>query len=100
MSLERHRALDARIRADNRITHALAYGSFVQGTADRHGDLECWAFLVPMAEPVDVRAWLEALTPVQHVVVNELGTPSASVPGRLRVELHMVSRSRLPEVGH
>ncbi|MFC4638956.1 hypothetical protein [Deinococcus hohokamensis] len=102
--LERHRALDARVRAalrsDTRVTHALAYGSFVQGTADRFSDLEYWAFLHPQAGTFDVRSWLEALTPVQHFVVNEFGTPNAVVPGLLRIELHAVSNTQLADLRH
>ena len=46
--LERHIALDSRLRAemrrDGRVTHALGYGSFPQGKADRFSDLEYWLF--------------------------------------------------------
>ena len=56
--LQGHAGLDARLRAamhaDERIMHALAYGSFTQGTADRFSDLEYWLFLAPRAE-LDVR---------------------------------------------
>lgn len=96
--LERHTTLDARLRgamcADDRITHALAYGSFTQGTADRFSDLEYWLYLRMGAE-FDVLPWLERLTPVLHFVVNEFGTPTAVLPGLLRVELHAVPNENL-----
>ena len=98
MSLDRHITLDARLRgamcADDRVTHALAYGSFTQGTADSFSDLEYWLYLRPGTE-FDVLAWLERLTPVLHFVVNEFGTPTAVLPGLLRVELHAVPNGNL-----
>lgn len=103
MSLEpeRHAALDARLRAamraDNRITHALAYGSFTQGTANEFSDLEYWLYSGPDAE-FDVREWLGKLTPILHSVVNEFGTFNAILPGLLRVELHAVPDTRLSEL--
>lgn len=103
MTLARHEALDGRLRAamlrDRRITHALAYGSYPQGTADGFSDLEYWLYLAPEAAPTfDVRAWLSVLTPLTHGVVNEFGTFNAILPGLLRVELHAVPNTRLPEV--
>ncbi|THF85337.1 hypothetical protein E7T09_17820 [Deinococcus sp. KSM4-11] len=93
--------LDARLRAalqgDERITHAAAYGSVPQGTADEYSDLEYWAFLAP-GTGLDARRWLEALVPVVHFVVNEFGTSTAILPGLRRVELHVVSQERLPEI--
>ncbi|CAM3627051.1 hypothetical protein [Deinococcus frigens] len=101
MTLDRHAALDAQLReamcADGRITHALAYGSFTQGTADRYSDLEYWLYLEPEAE-FDVRGWLETLTPVFHFVINEFGTPTTILPGLLRVELHAVPNTRLDDL--
>ena len=63
MSLSRHLALDARIREalsqSHGVTHALAYGSFTQGTADHHSDLEYWAFLDPAsAATFETEGWL------------------------------------------
>lgn len=96
--LNRQAKLDARLRdalrADERISHALAYGSFTQGTADGFSDLEYWLYLAPDAD-FDVCGWLETLTPVLHFVVNEFGTPTAILPGLLRVELHAVPNTRL-----
>ncbi|MDV6375516.1 hypothetical protein [Deinococcus arenicola] len=101
LELTRHAELDAQLRgamcADPRITHALAYGSFTQGTADRFSDLEYWLYLRPDAE-FDVRGWLEKLVPVLHFVVNEFGTPTAILPGLLRLELHAVPNTRLAEL--
>lgn len=101
MSLDRHTQLDARLRdamrADSRITHALAYGSFTQGTADRFSDLEYWLYLAPDTE-VDAREWLEKLTPVLHGVVNEFGAFNAVLPGLLRVELHAVPNTLLGDL--
>lgn len=83
------RAIRAAIRQDGRIGHALAYGSFTQGTADAFSDLEYFVFL-PTAElaTFDVRGWLEAVAPVRHFFVNDFGTPNAVMDGLLRVELH------------
>ncbi|CAM3325503.1 Lincosamide nucleotidyltransferase [Deinococcus saxicola] len=99
--LKRHAELDARLRDamcdDGRITHALAYGSFTQATADRFSDLEYWLYLSPDAE-FDVHKWLEKLTPVLHGVVNEFGALNAILPGLLRVELHAVPNTSLGEL--
>lgn len=91
------RAIRAALRADGRVSHALAYGSFTQGTADGWSDLEYYAFL-PEVGGFDVRAWLEALAPVRHFVVNEFGTPNAVLDGLLRVELHAEPVSKLESV--
>ncbi|WP_139322789.1 hypothetical protein [Deinococcus marmoris] len=99
--MKRHTELDARLRdamrADSRITHALAYGSFTQGTADRFSDLEYWLYLEPDVE-FDVHRWLEKLTPVLHSVVNEFGAFNAILPGLLRMELHAVPNTSLGEL--
>lgn len=102
--LERHTALDAGLRAamreDGRVTHALGYGSFTQGTADRFSDLEYWLFLRPEAvKDFDPRAWLHPFGPVIHSVINEFGTFNAVLPGLLRIELHAVSNEGLGVVG-
>ncbi|PNY81551.1 hypothetical protein [Deinococcus koreensis] len=98
--LSRHQALDERLRAamnrDRRITHALAYGSFTQGTADGFSDLEYWLYLSPgSVQSFDLRAWLDVMTPLTHCVVNEFGTFVGVLPGLLRVELHAVSNTEL-----
>lgn len=83
------RAIRAAIEADEHIGYALAYGSFTQGTADAFSDLEYYVFLSPADLPgFDVRAWLEAVAPVRHFVVNDFGTPNAVMDGLIRVELH------------
>jgi lincosamide nucleotidyltransferase len=101
VSLEPHTRLDACLRdamhADERITHALAYGSFTQGTADSFSDLEYWLFLAPAAE-LDVREWPGGLMPIQHFVVNEFGTFTAILPGLLRVELPAVPNTQLAKL--
>jgi len=96
---ELDRAIRASIRADGRITHALAYGSFTQGTADAWSDLEYYVFLPdPEVGHFDVRAWLDTLAPVRHFVQNDFGTPNAVLEGLLRVELHAEPESRLEGV--
>ncbi|MBZ9751903.1 hypothetical protein K7W42_13665 [Deinococcus sp. HMF7604] len=94
-------ALDAQLRAalqaEGGFSHVAAYGSVPQGQADAHSDLEYWAFLAPGAA-VEAQDWLSTQLDVQHFVVNEFGTPTALLPGLRRVELHVVSAARLPEV--
>ncbi|MFD1732382.1 hypothetical protein ACFSC4_16890 [Deinococcus malanensis] len=81
------------------MTYALAYGSFTQGTADRFSDLEYWLFVRPETlAAFDVSGWLEAITPVHHLLVNEFGTPTAILPGLLRVEVHVASHDELAGV--
>lgn len=93
------RTIRAAIRADGRIGHALAYGSFTQGTADAFSDLEYYVFLSPADLPgFDVRAWLEGVAPVRHFVVNDFGTPNAVMDGLIRVELHAEPDTALPGV--
>ncbi|MBB5232827.1 hypothetical protein [Deinococcus budaensis] len=93
------RAIRAAIKQDDRIGHALAYGSFTQGTADAFSDLEYFVFL-PSAElaTFDVRRWLEAVAPVRHFFVNDFGTPNAVMDGLLRVELHAEPETALAGV--
>lgn len=96
---ELDRDIRAAIQADPRLTHALAYGSFTQGTADAFSDLEYYVFLPdPEVDRFDVRAWLEALAPVRHFVQNDFGTPNAILDGLLRVELHAEPVSKLDAV--
>lgn len=93
------RAIRAAIQADERIGHALAYGSFTQGTADAFSDLEYYVFLSPADLPgFDVRSWLEAVAPVRHFVVNDFGTPNAVMNGLIRVELHAEPDTALAEI--
>ncbi|MFC3833810.1 MULTISPECIES: hypothetical protein [Deinococcus] len=94
-------ALDAHLRAellaDDRVTHAVAYGSVPQGTADAWSDVEYWAFLAPGTD-AEAATWLRDRLPVLHTLVNEFGTTVALLPGLRRVELHLVPQHRLPEV--
>jgi len=97
------RALDRGIRAailrDGRIGHALAYGSFTQGTADAFSDLDYFVFLPPAElAAFDVRGWLDAVAPVRHFVINDFGTPNAVMDGLLRVELHAEPDTALGQV--
>jgi lincosamide nucleotidyltransferase len=73
VNLHRHTSVDARLRtamrADPRITHALAYGSFTQGTADEDNDLEYWLYLASDAE-FDVMHPLCSPTPARHRVLH------------------------------
>lgn len=97
--LDLDRAIRAAIWADRRIGHALAYGSFTQGTADAYSDLEYYVFLSPADLPsFDVRAWLGAVAPVRHFVVNDFGTLNAVMDGLIRVELHAEPDTALPGV--
>lgn len=110
-AIERVQQLDAGLRAaaqaDARFSHALAYGSFPQGRADRYSDLEYWFFLEDGAGAGDEQArdWLaqtlptlSAAGPVLEVLDNEFGAAVAILPGLLRVELHVATRERLTEV--
>ncbi|MFI1995463.1 hypothetical protein [Actinoplanes sp. NPDC020271] len=72
-------------RADDRLSAALMYGSFVTGEADEHSDVEFWLFSDVEPEPVE---WLRRVGPVQHVVVNEFGAHVAFFPGLIRGEFH------------
>ncbi|WP_293911930.1 hypothetical protein [Deinococcus sp.] len=101
--------LDARIRgalnAGPRVAYALAYGSRTQTLrgpntddrrlADEFSDLEYYAYT---DETLDVRAFLEALTPLLLYVVNDFGTPNAVTPELCRIELHVAPPSSLDEV--
>lgn len=93
------RAIRAAILRDGRIGHALAYGSFTQGTADAFSDLEYYVFLAPADLPnFDVRAWLNAVAPVRHFVANDFGTPNAVMDDLIRVELHAEPETALSQV--
>lgn len=72
-------------RADERLSAALMYGSFVTGAADEHSDIEFWLF--PGVE-LDEREWLSRIGPINHVVVNEFGAHVVFFPGLTRGEFH------------
>jgi len=83
-------------RADHRLDAALMYGSFATGEADEHSDIEFWLFFA--TPPEDPRAWIEQVSPVTHVVLNEFGTQVAFFPGLLRGEFHFAGSADIPSV--
>lgn len=89
-------------RRDPRITHALAYGSFTQGAADRFSDLEYFLYL-PDPARLDVPAWVGGVlrdSPfrIRHFFVNDFGTPNFVLDGLLRPELHAETPDRLADL--
>jgi lincosamide nucleotidyltransferase len=72
-------------RADDRLSAALTYGSFVSGEGDQHSDVEFRLFTVAAVDPV---AWIGAVRPATYVVVNEFGAHVAFFPGLVRGEFH------------
>ena len=98
--------LDATIRAalqaDARVSHALAYGSRTQALNgqrldDEFSDLEYYAY-PRSGEGLDVRAFLEKLTPLLLYVVNDFGTPNAVTPELLRIELHAAQAGQMSDI--
>ena len=98
--------LDLRLRRavqqDDRISHALAYGSRTQRVggallSDRYSDLESYLY-VRAGQTLDARAFVEALTPLLLGVVNEFGAFNAVTPDLCRLELHVVSAAQMAEV--
>ncbi|MEV0272380.1 hypothetical protein AB0H43_26690 [Hamadaea sp. NPDC050747] len=95
--------LIARVRelchADERLVAALTYGSFAQGEADAHSDIEFWLFLRPeVAQTVDHRAWLDRIGLVRHVVVNEFGSHVVFFPNLIRGEFHFATAADIANV--
>lgn len=89
-------------RRDPRITHALAYGSFTQGAADRFSDLEYFLYL-PDPARLDVPAWVGGVlrdSPfrIRHFFVNDFGTPNFVLDELLRLELHAETPGRLADL--
>jgi lincosamide nucleotidyltransferase len=86
-------ALIARVRAlctaDSRLDAALMYGSFAQGSADEHSDIEFWLFFG--TGPGDPRAWIAQVAPLTHLVRNEFGAHVAIFRGLIRGEFHFAS---------
>ncbi|AZI43455.1 hypothetical protein EHF33_12465 [Deinococcus psychrotolerans] len=92
----------AALRADSRISHALAYGSRTQRASgarldDGFSDLEYYAY-VPKGELFDARAFLEQVTPLLLYVVNDFDTPNAVTPELHRIELHVAQASQLSDI--
>jgi lincosamide nucleotidyltransferase len=83
-------------RADSTLDAALMYGSFVTGEADEHSDIEFWLFFT--TAPADVRAWIERIGPVTHVVLNEFGAHVAFFPGLIRGEFHFAGTADIDSV--
>ncbi|RAK29857.1 lincosamide nucleotidyltransferase [Actinoplanes lutulentus] len=84
-------------RTDERLVAALVYGSFVNGEADRHSDIEFWLFAGAEAT-LDERAWLDQIGTIQHTVVNEFGTHVVFFPRLLRGEFHFTTEQNIPSV--
>lgn len=92
-------SVSAALRDHELVTHALAYGSFTQGTADAFSDLEYYAYLAPEDVPgFDPRAFLAGITPVLHFVVNDFGVPNVVTTGLTRIELHVEAQGRIEDV--
>ena len=64
---------------------------------DEFSDLEYYAYLRP-GGGLDIRAFLERLTPLLLYVVNDFGTPNAVTPELRRIELHAVDAAQLSDV--
>ncbi|GAA2562147.1 hypothetical protein GCM10010435_37680 [Winogradskya consettensis] len=78
-----------RCEADLRLDAALMYGSFAQGSADEHSDIEFWLFFAD--DPGDPAAWIEAVATPLYVVLNEFGAHVAFFPGLIRGEFHFAT---------
>ena len=83
-------------RADHDLDAALMYGSFADGSADEHSDIEFWLFFTE--PPPAGRAWIERVSPVAHVVRNEFGADVAFFPGLIRGEFHFAGVADIPSV--
>ncbi|WP_425147519.1 hypothetical protein [Deinococcus sp.] len=87
---------------DGRVSHALAYGSRTQrpgghSLADEFSDLEYYVY-TGAVQSFNPHSWLEKVTPLLLYVVNPFGTPNAVTPELHRIELHVVSVSRMPDL--
>ncbi|WP_433832690.1 hypothetical protein ACQP2E_16780 [Actinoplanes sp. CA-015351] len=86
-------------RTDERLVAALVYGSFVNGEADRHSDIEFWLFAgASAAATLDKGAWLDQIAPIRHTVVNEFGAQVVFFPGLLRGEFHFATEKDIDSV--
>ncbi|WP_306214606.1 hypothetical protein [Actinoplanes sp. RD1] len=96
--LARHRELIGRVRErcdrDPAVTAALMYGSFVDGSADEHSDIEFWLF-GPVPDPAQ---WIAAVEPPLHVIRNEFGAHVAFFPGLIRGEFHFAPATETGQV--
>ena len=93
-------SLIARVRAscsaDPRLDAALMYGSFAQGSADEHSDIEFWLFFG--ADPGAPRDWIAQVAPLVHLVRNEFGAHVAIFRGLIRGEFHFASVADIASV--
>ncbi|GAA3349060.1 hypothetical protein GCM10020358_69830 [Amorphoplanes nipponensis] len=83
-------------RADHRLEAALMYGSFADGSADEHSDIEFWLFFA--TAPPDPRTWIEQVGPVTHLVHNEFGAHVAFFAGLIRGEFHFAGAADIASV--
>ena len=82
-------------RQDERLVAALTYGSFAQGTADEHSDIEFWLFFAAPPEPL---AWLAEIGTLRYVVINEFGAHVVFFPGLIRGEFHFAAAADIETV--
>jgi lincosamide nucleotidyltransferase len=87
--------VDELCRRDEALVAALTYGSFAQGVADEHSDIEFWLFFAAAPEPL---GWLAGIGPAQHVVVNEFGAHVVFFPGLIRGEFHFAAAGDIAQV--
>ncbi|PRY35827.1 hypothetical protein [Umezawaea tangerina] len=72
-------------RADDRLDAVLQYGSFPQGSADEHSDIEFWLFT---SARIDAAEWCARIAPITHHVRNEFGADVVFFAGLVRGEFH------------
>jgi lincosamide nucleotidyltransferase B/F len=72
-------------RQDQRLVAALTYGSFAQGVADEHSDIEFWLFT---EAEIDAADWCARIAPITHHVRNEFGADVVFFEGLVRGEFH------------
>jgi lincosamide nucleotidyltransferase len=82
--------------SDPALDAALTYGSFAQGVADAYSDIEFWFFFTEL--PASPPAWLAAVAPFDHVVVNEFGSHVVFFPGLIRGEFHFAAAADIASV--
>ncbi len=78
------------LRADNRVTAALTYGSRPAGLGDAHSDVEFWVFVDDGAlDSWSAGEWVTAVGSPDLLVRNEFGAWVAVFAGHVRVEVHV-----------
>ncbi len=94
-----HQLICNAIAKDSGISHAFTYGSYPQNLADQFSDLEYYLYLTEAElKNFEIADWLRSLFPVHHLVQNELGVWNAITQNLLRMEFHILSASRIPEL--